>query len=171
LGQDRAPIFPPAIIEDRDLSGALAAAHEGSTSLDATEAEASLLLALRRLMIQHGDWGARAEEVERSGSRRRFSLYEELIERELDSQLELQRLADAARVTRFQVIRDFRKAIGIRPAAYIRDRRLRRAGLLIEQGLSLAEAATAVGFADQSHLTRAFRATHGMTPGMFRRGV
>ncbi|TKB15692.1 MAG: helix-turn-helix domain-containing protein, partial [Mesorhizobium sp.] len=72
-------------------------------------------------------------------------------------------------VTRFQVIRDFNKAIGLTPAAYIRDRRLRRASALIERGFGLADAAIAAGFADQSHLSRTFRAMHGMTPGMFRR--
>lgn len=170
LGRDRAPVFPSAIIEDSDLAAALAAAHEGSTSKDATQAEASLLVALRRLIVQHGDWNGQAEEVESSGSRLRFSLYEDHIESRLGSQLDLERLADAARVTRFQVIRDFKKAIGLTPAAYIRDRRLRRASSLIEQGLGLADAAVAAGFADQSHLSRTFRAARGMTPGMFRRG-
>jgi AraC-like DNA-binding protein len=170
LGQDRAPVFSRAVIEDSDLAAALAAAHEGSTSKDATQAEASLLVALRRLIVRHGDWSGQAEEVESSGSRQRFSLYEDLVESGLASQLDLQRLADAARVTRFQVIRDFKKAIGLTPAAYIRDRRLRRASFLIEQGLGLAEAAIAAGFADQSHLSRTFRATRGMTPGMFRSG-
>ncbi|TIQ99832.1 MAG: helix-turn-helix domain-containing protein, partial [Mesorhizobium sp.] len=108
-------------------------------------------------------------EIDSSGSRQRFSLYEDLVESELGSQLDLQRLAGAARVTRFQVIRDFKKAIGLTPAAYIRDRRLRRASSLIEQGLGLADAAIAAGFADQSHFSRTFRATRGMTPGMYRR--
>jgi AraC-like DNA-binding protein len=170
LGGDGAPVFPRATIADSDLAAALAAAHEGSTSQDATQAEASLLVALRHLIVRHGGWGGRVEEVESSGTRRRFSLYEDLVENELGSQLDLQRLADAARVTRFQVIRDFKKAIGLTPAAYIRDRRLRLASSLIEQGLGLADAAIAAGFADQSHLSRTFRAMHGMTPGMFRRG-
>ncbi|TJV67335.1 MAG: helix-turn-helix transcriptional regulator, partial [Mesorhizobium sp.] len=121
-------------------------------------------------IVRHGDCSGRVEEIEGSGSRRRFSLYEELVESDLGSQLDLQRLADAASVTRFQVIRDFKKAIGLTPATYIRDRRLRRASSLIEQGFGLAEAAITSGFADQSHLSRAFRTMHGMTPGMFRRG-
>jgi AraC-like DNA-binding protein len=72
-------------------------------------------------------------------------------------------------VTRFQVIRDFRKVAGVTPAAFIRNRKLRRATLLIEQGSSLAAAAFEAGFSDQSHLSRTFRATHGITPGMFKR--
>jgi AraC-like DNA-binding protein len=170
LGQDRIPAFSRPIIADSHLAGALAAAHEGSTSQDATSAETSLLVALQRLIVCYGDCGGGAGAIEHSRSRRRFSLYQELIESELDSQLSLQRLADAARVTRFQVIRDFQRAIGVTPSTYIRDRRLRRARRLIEQGIALAAAAVAAGFADQSHLSRAFRAAHGMTPGMFKRG-
>ncbi|MER8368070.1 AraC family transcriptional regulator [Mesorhizobium sp. M1378] len=169
LGRDGAPVFSRATIEDSSLAAALKAAHQGSTSPDTMMAETSLFVALRRLIVRHGDWNGRPEELESSSSRRRFSLYRDLVESELGSQLDLKRLAGAAGVTRFQVIRDFNKAIGLTPAAYIRDRRLRRASALIERGFGLADAAIAAGFADQSHLSRTFRAMHGMTPGMFRR--
>lgn len=170
LGQDRAPIFPRALIEDSYLATALAAAHEASTSPDAMQAELSLLLALRGLIIRYGAWVRRTEEIQRSGAQQRVAVYQGLIEHELGSRVNLQSLAGAARVTRFQVIRDFKNALGLTPSTYIRDRKLRRAGLLIEHGLPLADAAIAAGFADQSHLSRAFRAAHGITPGMFRRG-
>ncbi|ESX74244.1 AraC family transcriptional regulator [Mesorhizobium sp. M0027] len=169
LGWHGAPVFSHATIEDNNLAAALTAAHQGSTSPDTMTAETSLLVALRRLIVRHGDSSGQAEEVESSGSQRRFSLYRDLVESELGSQLDLKRLAGAGGVTRFQVIRDFNKAIGLTPVAYIRDRRLRRASALIEQGFGLADAAIAAGFADQSHLSRTFRAMHGMTPGMFRR--
>jgi AraC-like DNA-binding protein len=170
LGHDHAPIFPRATVEDRLLAKALAAAHEASTSRDAIQAETSLLIALRRLIVRHGDRMAGAQETQPSGSRQRFSLYQELVERKLGARLDLQQFAEAARVTRFQVIRDFKAMACITPSIYIRDRRVRRASLLIEQGLPLADAAIMAGFADQSHLSRAFRATHGITPGMFRSG-
>ncbi|MER8547379.1 AraC family transcriptional regulator [Mesorhizobium sp. M0684] len=169
LGRDGAPVFSRATIEDSSLAAVLTAAHQGSTSPDTMTAETSLLVALRRLIVRHGDSSGQAEEIESSGSQRRFSLCRDLIESELGSQLDLKRLAGVAGVTRFQVIRDFNKAIGLTPAAYIRDRRLRRASTLIEQGFGLADAAIAAGFADQSHLSRTFRAMHGMTPGMFRK--
>ncbi|MER8502423.1 MULTISPECIES: AraC family transcriptional regulator [unclassified Mesorhizobium] len=169
LGRDGAPAFSRATIEDSSLAAALTAAHQGSTSPDTMTAETSLLVALRQLIVRHGDSSGPAEEIESCGSQRRFSLYRDLVESELGSQLDLKRLAGAAGVTRFQVIRDFNKAIGLTPAAYIRDRRLRRASALIEQGFGLADAAITADFADQSHFSRTFRAMHGMTPGMFRR--
>jgi AraC-like DNA-binding protein len=39
----------------------------------------------------------------------------------------------------------------------------------IKEGEALADAAAAAGFADQSCLTRAFRAVHGFTPRTFQR--
>ena len=158
-GQPHTPLFP-ATMDDPDLFRALAAAHRTSLSQDATAAEASMLTALRQLVLRHAG---------PAGSRRRLSLYQQVIEDNLAGPLDLQRLADAAQVTRFQVIRDFRKVAGLTPAAFIRDRKLRRASRLIEQGAALADAAFAAGFADQSHLSRSFRAAHGITPGMFRR--
>jgi AraC-like DNA-binding protein len=170
LGQDRAPLFSQAIVDDADIVQAVAAAHHGSTSADPTSAETSMLIALRKLILRHGDWGGRRREaVETFGSQGRLSIYEQVIEDNLSLDLDLRRLGQAAGVTRFQVIRDFKKVLGLTPAAFIRDRRQRRASLLIQQGANLADAAFAAGFSDQSHLSRIFRSTHGMTPGMFRR--
>lgn len=169
LGQPPQPLFPRALIDDPELSRLLAAAHAESTSSDATRAEASLLSALRHLILRHGDAGRPAEPLDGSGVQRRFSRYREMIEAGLAGELDLQGLAATAGVTRFQVIRDFKKITGSTPAAYIRDRRLRRANRLIREGASLADAAFAAGFSDQSHLSRSFRAAHGITPGMFRR--
>lgn|GEM_PF-692304 len=170
LGQDRAPLFSRAIVDDADLVQAVAAAHHGSASGDATSAETSMLIALRKLILRHGDWGGRRREaIESFGAQGRLSIYEQVIEDNLGLDLDLRLLAEAAGVTRFQVIRDFKKVLGLTPAAFIRDRRQRRASLLIQQGANLADAAFGAGFSDQSHLCRIFRSVHGMTPGMFRR--
>jgi AraC-like DNA-binding protein len=41
---------------------------------------------------------------------------------------------------------------------------------LIRAGdLTLADIAAAVGFCDQAHFTRAFKAQHGVTPAAFRK--
>jgi AraC-like DNA-binding protein len=45
------------------------------------------------------------------------------------------------------------------------SRRLALARAAIESGRSLARAAAASGFADQSHVTRQFKRTYGLTPG------
>ena len=167
LGQDRVPLFPRAFINDRELADAIAGAHAGSVSGDAMAAESSMLIALRQLVLRHGDLDRRGVPLETSGSRRRLLVYRQIVEDDLAAELTLERLAGAVGVTRFQVIRDFKKETGLTPSAFIRNCRARRAGCLIEQGLSLIDASIAAGFSDQSHLSRTFRGVHGITPRMF----
>jgi len=78
-------------------------------------------------------------------------------------------LLDLARDTglsRFQVLRGFARVTGLTPHAYQLQRRVALARRLIAQGLPLAEAAAACGFADQSHMTRQFVRKYGVSPGM-----
>jgi hypothetical protein len=77
LGRDRPPEFPRALIEDDSLAHALAKAHQSSTSGDKVYAETSMLIALRQLVLRHGESGHRPEPIEISGSRRRFELYQQ----------------------------------------------------------------------------------------------
>ena len=170
LGSNGAPAFSRRLIEDAGLARALALAHAASRGADGVAAETSLLRAVSLLVRRYGSGGDRSEPSVGSGAARRFAVYEAEIAAHLADDLDLQRLADAGGVTRFQVIRDFRKIVGLSPAAFIRDRRLRHAGGLIRQGVGLADAALASGFADQAHLSRTFRAMLGITPGMFRAG-
>lgn len=64
----------------------------------------------------------------------------------------------------------FRSETGLTPAEQLATTRLDRAeDLLRETRLSIAEIALAVGFSDQSALTRGFRRRRGVTPAALRR--
>ena len=65
---------------------------------------------------------------------------------------------------RFTLARHFRRAFGTSPDRYRTMRRLALARAAIENGLPLAQAAAQAGFADQSHMTRQFKRTYGLTP-------
>ncbi|MFC5755837.1 AraC family transcriptional regulator [Rhizobium sp. GCM10022189] len=82
-------------------------------------------------------------------------------------------LADLAResgLSRFQVLRAFARATGFTPHAYLVQARVHLARRLIAGGAGLAQAAAESGFADQSHMTRAFVCRYGLTPGAYARG-
>jgi AraC-like DNA-binding protein len=79
----------------------------------------------------------------------------------------LAELAREAGASRFQLLRAFAKFTGLTPHAYIVQRRLDAARTMIARGHTLANAATACGFADQSHLSRAFARRYGVTPGAY----
>jgi AraC-like DNA-binding protein len=76
-------------------------------------------------------------------------------------------LEKIAGVDRFTVARHFRWAFGTSPDRYRTLRRLALARAAIESGQSLAQAAADTGFADQSHMTRQFKRTYGLTPGLW----
>ena len=74
-------------------------------------------------------------------------------------------LERVAGIDRFTIARHFRRAFGTSPDRYRTLRRLAVARAAIEGGRSLARAAAEAGFADQSHMTRQFKRTYGLTPG------
>ncbi|HEX3349496.1 MAG TPA: AraC family transcriptional regulator [Acetobacteraceae bacterium] len=169
LGQAALPLFPRTLLDDPALAEDLAAAHRTAEAGDTLAAEAAMLDALRRLILCHGDVGRPGRAHTHVGSRRRMAVYREMIEADAAGRFALADFAVTAEVSRFQVIRDFRQVTGFTPSAFVRDRRVRAAGRLIQEGETLADAAVGAGFADQSHLTRAFKLSHGFTPGVLRK--
>ncbi len=91
------------------------------------------------------------------------------IEAHLDQQLTLAELSSVACLSSCHLSRSFKQEVGIGPQRYTVQRRVERAKALLRHGSdTLAGVAAAVGFADQSHFTAAFRRETGMTPGRFR---
>ncbi|MGF6754148.1 AraC family ligand binding domain-containing protein [Paraburkholderia sp. GAS42] len=80
------------------------------------------------------------------------------------SALTLADLAGEAGMSRFQLLRSFAHELGLPPHAYRMQRRVALARRLIATGAALADAAAGAGFADQSHMTRAFVRLLGITP-------
>jgi len=79
----------------------------------------------------------------------------------------LAELARLSGMSRFQLLRGFTKEVGTTPHAYLIQRRARCARTYLLAGRSPAEAALLSGFADQSHLTRAFKRHFGVTPARY----
>jgi AraC family transcriptional regulator len=91
------------------------------------------------------------------------------IDDHLASALSLHELAaiSGVSVSHFSLL--FRQAIGLPPHEYVVRRRVAQAAaLLAKDHLPLAAVATAVGFYDQSHLSRHMRRILGRTPGELR---
>ncbi|NPT34622.1 AraC family transcriptional regulator [Paraburkholderia xenovorans] len=81
--------------------------------------------------------------------------------------LTLTDLAAEAGMSRFQLLRGFAQETGLPPHAYRMQRRVVLARQWIARGAVLADAAAAAGFADQSHMTRAFVRLLGVTPANY----
>jgi AraC-like DNA-binding protein len=88
----------------------------------------------------------------------------EYVDAHLDDTIDLAELSRVCGRDRWQLSRDFRAVLGASPYRYGVFRRLDRARALMRAGQSLADVASACGFADQSHFQRHFKKSFGMTP-------
>ena len=79
-------------------------------------------------------------------------------------------LARRAGLRRESFSRAFRRSAGLPPKAWLHCLRLEKARALLRQGKSIAEAALAAGYADQSHFHRMFVKFYSVTPGCYLRG-
>lgn len=81
--------------------------------------------------------------------------------------LTVKSLAREAGLGRYQLIRAFRAATGLTPHAYLLNARINQGRQLLRQGHRLVQVAHDLGFADQSHFQRVFKAHVGITPGHY----
>lgn len=92
------------------------------------------------------------------------------MDRAADGGLSVSAIAADVGVHPVHLARVFRRAWGCSPGELLRWRRTEEASrLLLRTRLPVADVAAAVGFVDQSHMTRAFHAAFGLTPGAWRR--
>ncbi len=94
----------------------------------------------------------------------------ELMRASLNEELTLSLLAAECGLSARHFARAFRASTGMPPHRWLVMRRAERAKeLLGKPALSVADVAATCGFADQSHLTRVFKAIFGVTPAAWRR--
>jgi AraC-like DNA-binding protein len=140
--------------------------HAGNRAAEALACEESLVESTVLLAARHSTVRLHTEAPAQDMRRVRDRL--------ADTALDPPSLAEMAAMTglsRYQVLRRFEKAYGLPPHAWVLSRRAEYALRLIRGGQTLAEAAAASGFADQSHMTRAFVRHYGFTPGAWRRAA
>jgi AraC-like DNA-binding protein len=160
------PSFGPTVVRDPDVLQFFRMAHERmEAGEDRLSADECLVVAYGILLLRYADLD-RASDAGRKRSR--IARVRDYLETEFAEPIDLQQLADVADLSRFQLLRAFRRETGMTPHVYLTDCRVRAARRLLAQGDDVADVAAACGFSDQSHLTRIFKAHAGVTPGRFR---
>jgi AraC-like DNA-binding protein len=81
-----------------------------------------------------------------------------------DQKLNLAELARRFSLDKYQLIRLFKRQVGVTPNGYLTLLRIEQAKSLLAQGHALVEVALETGFYDQSHFARYFRTYTGVTP-------
>lgn len=87
-----------------------------------------------------------------------------------DQPVSLAELSAVAGLSRFELVRRFGADTGLSPHAFQTQLRVRRARRMLDEGVPPAVVAADCGFADQPHLSRAFKRLVGVSPGRYARG-
>lgn len=127
--------------------------------------ESTMVGVLSSVLLGYGEMRPRVPDPGREpGAVRRTREY--LAER-MDVRVSLEDLAQAANLSRYHLLRVFKRTTGLTPHAFHVQRRVERAKSLLLSGLPIAQVAADTGFVDQSHFTRAFKHLVGATPGQY----
>jgi AraC-like DNA-binding protein len=128
--------------------------------------------------LQRGEWMDRdrlaawatdqvSSKISMACSRERVALADFVAK----TDLEIGAVATLAGMTREGFTRHFCRLVGLTPHAYRIAARLNAARGLLASDVAPAAAAADAGFADQSHLGRAFRSCFGTTPNAYRHAM
>jgi len=170
MPREALPGFCMNKLNDPGITAALQGLHA------ATEAEASLLdrqagllSAMAELFRRHGSPRPRVRPL--GEERSRMGWVADYLREHYAEAISLEQLAAVAGMSAFHLARSFKKAIGLPPHVFLTQLRLQQAKHLLARGVGLAETAAAVGFYDQSALSRHFKKIYGVTPGQYARAV
>ena len=83
----------------------------------------------------------------------------------------LSELAASAHLSQWHFLRQFKKHVGFSPHAWLIQSRILKAQKLLRQGISISDVSQRCSFSDQSHFTRHFKNTLGITPGGYIRSL
>lgn len=162
------PFFHPPVMRDGDVFSAFLIAHRrleadgGGMAAEEALIEAYALALSRYADLDGASIGIGSEPAAVRRARDYLRAY-------CHQPVKLGELADVAGLSRYHLIRVFRRHVGLTPHAFLMDERVRAARMKLREGLSPAEVATDCGFVDQSHLTRLFKARVGVTPSAYAR--
>ena len=162
------PFIPAGAVWDPPLARRIADLHRCCEDPGAEPLERQVRLGLlimdvlRRHSVSPGERPSRTLRSEVQVARG-------FIDETFEHPILLHELATLAGINPFSLVRSFTRELGMPPHAYLVQVRVHRAAVLLQQGVSPAQAALDVGFADQSHLNRHFLRCYGITPGVYRK--
>lgn len=160
--------FSEPVVNDPELAGLLRLSlHNLYQSDNRLVRETLLYSALLKLIQRHGK--RQSELAEPAQAKARMLLVKNYLDDNSQDDVSLEELARLAGVSPFHLIRQFQTYYGLPPHAYQIQARIRLSKRLIRQGNSLLDCALRAGFHDQSHLSRHFKRTLGVTPGHYAR--
>ena len=157
------PVFPSQVLSDPEIHwhmvGLFDLVRNGATRL---EKETALLTFLSELLVRHAK--PPGEKLREAVEPRTASLIKEYLASNLEKNVSMNELSDHVGVSMYHMLGVFRRAVGMPPHAYQVQMRIKEARKLLRKGYSIVDAALETGFYDQSHFTKKFKLSVGLTP-------
>jgi AraC-like DNA-binding protein len=162
-------MFPQPVICDPDLATRFVRLHIALESASTRLERDERLSAWLQAVIERSSAVRRARSTLSGRDERALRVACEYLADCPERNVGLDELAAAAGIGKFRLVRLFRERTGLPPHALQVAHRIRAARRLLEAGQTIAAAAAATGFVDQSHLHRHFQRSLGVTPGEYQR--
>ena len=89
----------------------------------------------------------------------------------IEDDISIDDLSHVANVSKYHLIRLFRRQFGLTPHKYILNHRINRVREALKHGMTATCVAHEFGFFDTSHLNRHFKRAYGVTPGQYQAQV
>jgi AraC-like DNA-binding protein len=163
------PRFPQTVLYDPATAALVRSAHRSAEHGDDLASSTLLRTALAELLRGHAAGGPAASPNRSRRAPAAVGVVRDLLHERLDDPPTLAELAAMTELSQFALLRAFRAEMGLPPHAYLNQLRVRRARLLLDDGVPAADVAAQVGFADQAHLTRHFKRVVGVPPAAYQR--
>ena len=90
------------------------------------------------------------------------------LETNFDRDVTVAELSDVVGLSRFHLIREFKRSLGITPRQFLISQRVTVAKSLLTSNRPLVDVALESGFSDQSHLNRCFKRVTAVSPGQYK---
>ena len=172
FGQANTPVYFPRMTAADTLNGPLASLLE-KTMLSFDRPSSHLerecrLLGLLYAVLKHCS-DSPPPEVRLGREHKAVSLVKEVLRAHPELDVTLDDLGSVANLSKYHLTRVFQREVGVSPHKYQTGLRINRAKDRLVQGAEIVDVALDLGFSDQAHFTRTFKAHTQTTPGRFRR--
>jgi AraC-like DNA-binding protein len=159
------PFVAEAVADDPALAALIVETFDGFPETATTLAGAAIVAAAADALCRRAGCLPTSQPAHHYGAR--LGRARELLDACPDLSVTAEDLEAATGIDRYALARAFRARFATSPHRYLVGRRLQRTKAAIAAGETLADAAAESGFADQSHMTRHFKARFGLTPGRY----
>ena len=162
-GTDGDPLIPHGVYVDPQLSTMLLTFHKQmELRVPLLEKQALWWSTMGLFFGRYGQQSLSIASSDKETSK--MEMIREYIAMNFRENISTEKLAAITGLSRFYLIRSFKRKYGLPPHAYANQLKLLAAKQQLTEGITPAAVASDVGFYDQSHFNRLFKKAYGITP-------